>query len=125
MQALRANKRIDGLYLYVNTSSPDVLSSRQKQRLAEPDSTLSRRVAWAKQQVTKSQSPGLFDAIVPNTTIDQVNYNADLCVHSSPQVLRKQVTGCRMHIDGQLPVLYRVEAADSCLSCAGVVACGL
>lgn len=73
MQALRSNKRIDGLYLYVNTSSPEVLGRRQKKRLAEAASTLDKRLTWAKQQVAKSQEPGLFDALISNTSLVEVS----------------------------------------------------
>lgn len=41
-QALRSNQRIDGLYLYINTSSPGLLTSRQKQRMSEDASTLAK-----------------------------------------------------------------------------------
>lgn len=80
-QALRSNPRIDGLYLYVSTSTPDLLAERQKQRLAEAASTLSKRLAWAKQQVAKSASPGLFDNIIPNTGFTEVSR---CCQHNQP-----------------------------------------
>jgi guanylate kinase len=73
MQALRSNKRIDGLYLYINTSSADVLAARQKQRLCEDASTLTKRITWAKQQVAKGSAPGLFDAVIPNTSLTDVS----------------------------------------------------
>jgi hypothetical protein len=72
VQALRSNKRIDGLYLYINTSSAEVLAARQKQRLCEDASTLTKRVTWAKQQMAKSSAPGLFDAVIPNTSLSEV-----------------------------------------------------
>jgi guanylate kinase len=73
LQALRSNPRIDGLYLYISTSSPEVLAQRQKQRLAEATSTLSKRLAWAKQQVAKSATAGLFDNIIQNTSLAEVS----------------------------------------------------
>lgn len=79
LQALRSNKRIDGLYLYINTSSADVLAARQKQRLCEDASTLTKRVTWAKQQVAKSTAPGLFDAVIPNTSLTEVGLHAQDC----------------------------------------------
>lgn len=74
IQALRSNKRVDGLYLYVNTSSPLILGSRQKERLAEAASTLDKRLTWTKQQVAKSQSPGLFDVVITNTEMQEVSH---------------------------------------------------
>jgi guanylate kinase len=73
LQALRSNPRIDGLYLYISTSTPEVLAQRQKQRLLEAESTLAKRLAWAKQQVAKSSTAGLFDDVVPNTTLAKVS----------------------------------------------------
>lgn len=72
-QALRSNKRIDGLYLYICTSTPEVLAQRQKQRLAEAASTQAKKLAWAKQQVSKSSTAGLFDNVIPNTSLDEVS----------------------------------------------------
>lgn len=72
LQALRSNPRIDGLYLYVSTSSPQVLAQRQKQRLSEAASTLDKRLAWAKQQVAKSGTAGLFDNVIPNGNVAEV-----------------------------------------------------
>jgi guanylate kinase len=72
VQALRSNKRIDGLYLYIKTSSAEVLAARQEQRLCEDASTLTKRVTWAKQQMAKSSAPGLFDAVIPNTRLSEV-----------------------------------------------------
>lgn len=63
------------MYLYISTSSADVLSQRQKQRLSEADSTLAKRLAWAKQQVAKSSAPGLFDDIIANTSLAEVCIN--------------------------------------------------
>lgn len=73
MQTLRSNPRIDGLYLFITTSTPELLSERQRQRLSEAASTLSKRLAWAKQQMTKSSTPGLFDNIITNTSLDDVS----------------------------------------------------
>lgn len=87
-QALAANKRVDGLYLHVTTSSHQLLAERQKSRLAEAASTLAKRAAWAKQQVAKAAAPGLFDAVVPNTSMDEVRAcaaclpQAGRCVHA-------------------------------------------
>jgi hypothetical protein len=78
-QALCSNPRIDGLYLYISTSTADVLAQRQKQRLAEADSTLAKRLAWAKQQVAKSSTAGLFDDIIPNTSLAEVSVNGSSC----------------------------------------------
>jgi guanylate kinase len=72
VQALRSNPRIKGLYLYVSTSTPEVLARRQKQRLAEAPSTLAKKLAWAQQQVAKSSTPALYDAVIPNTSLDEV-----------------------------------------------------
>lgn len=60
------------MYLYISTSSADVLAQRQKQRLSEADSTLAKRLAWAKQQVAKSSAAGLFDDIIANTSLAEV-----------------------------------------------------
>jgi len=71
-QALRANQRIDGLFLYINTSSSALLAARQKGRLAEAPSTMAKRISWAKQQMAKSSAAGLFDVVIPNTTLPEV-----------------------------------------------------
>lgn len=49
-----------------------MLAQRQKQRLSEADSSLAKRLAWAKQQVAKSSAAGLFDDIIPNTSLAEV-----------------------------------------------------
>jgi guanylate kinase len=91
LQALRSNPRIDGLYLYISTSTPEVLAQRQKQRLLEADSTLAKRLAWAKQQVAKSSTAGLFDNVVPNTTLAEVSRQLQLQhrVHTWPRSKHK------------------------------------
>lgn len=71
-QALRSNPRIDGLYLYISTSSPELLAERQKQRLSEAQSTLAKRLTWAKQQVVKSSTAGLFNDVITKTSLAEV-----------------------------------------------------
>lgn len=53
-----------------------MLANRQKQRMSEAQSTLSKRLTWASQQVAKSQQQGLFDATIVNTTMDEVMITA-------------------------------------------------
>lgn len=84
MQALRSNPRIDGLYVYVSTSSPDVLAQRQKQRRSEAASTLGKRLAWAKQQAAKSSTAGLFDNVIVNTGVDEVRLRCTATVALLP-----------------------------------------
>lgn len=50
-----------------------MLAQRQRQRLTEAASTQDKKLAWAKQQVAKSSTAGLFDNILPNTGLDQVS----------------------------------------------------
>lgn len=106
-QALRSNKRIDGLYLYVRTSAPSVLSARQKQRLKEADSTIQKRLSWAGAQVAKAQKPGLFDNIVENTQLDQV------CMQHNERAIQHTVK-----LSG---LLQHAAALTSSLLCAVVV----
>ena len=47
IQALRSNKKIDGLYVYVAPPSLDELERRIRGRLREADSTIEKRLAWA------------------------------------------------------------------------------
>jgi hypothetical protein len=86
-QALRSNKRIDGLYLYIGTSTPEVLAQRQKQRLAEAASTQAKKLAWAKQQLSKSSTAGLFDNVIPNTSLDEVSSRCTGHWHTQPAPL--------------------------------------
>lgn len=58
VRALRANKRIDGLYVYVAPPGPGrglaELEARQRGRLREAESTIRRRLAWAQNEVDRA-----------------------------------------------------------------------
>eukprot|EP00879_Flechtneria_rotunda_P024046 GHRR01025468.1.p1 GENE.GHRR01025468.1~~GHRR01025468.1.p1 ORF type:complete len:822 (+),score=235.91 GHRR01025468.1:119-2584(+) len=97
-QALRSNKRIDGLYLYIKTSSPKVLASRQKQRLAEAPSTLAKRLAWVKQQVAKSSQPGLFDSVILNTSMDEVYDAVKEAISTLSPIIRNRLRGLPAYV---------------------------
>lgn len=50
VEALQANNRIDGMYVYVAPPSLEELESRIRGRLKEAESTIQKRVTWAVQQ---------------------------------------------------------------------------
>ena len=51
--ALRANKRIDGLYFFIKPPSMADLEQRMRGRLKEAQSTIDKRLAWAADQATQ------------------------------------------------------------------------
>jgi hypothetical protein len=72
--ALQANKRIDGLYLYVSTSIQEGLQQRLQQRLTEAEPSIARRLAWATAQVARATvtSKELFHHVIDNTEDEEV-----------------------------------------------------
>lgn len=72
MQALRRNPRIDGLFIYLGASSAAQLAARMRNRPREAESTLTKRAAWAAQQISRSMTPGLFDGVITSTTVPEV-----------------------------------------------------
>lgn len=54
----QANKRIDGMYLYIAPPSLEELEARARGRLKEADSTIDKRLAWAVEQVKQVGSWG-------------------------------------------------------------------
>lgn len=53
---MQANKRIDGLYVFVAPPSLDVLAERARGRLKEAESTIQARLEWANAQVNEVSS---------------------------------------------------------------------
>ncbi|KAF8071222.1 GLTP1 [Scenedesmus sp. PABB004] len=97
-QALRSNARVDGLYIYLAASSPDALAARQRSRRAEPPSTLAQRLAWARAQVAKAAAPGLFDALVPNTTLDEAYAGVKEAISALSPVIRNRLRGLPAYV---------------------------
>lgn len=54
VRSLRANKRIDGLYVFVSPPSLDELERRQRGRLKEAETTIAKRLAWARAELDKA-----------------------------------------------------------------------
>jgi hypothetical protein len=90
----------------VSTSAPQVLAQRQKQRLSEAASTLDKRLAWAKQQVAKSGTAGLFDNIIPNGNMAEVRGPELLAAQTCVQ----QYQGQPAAITDRTPVQHAVRA---------------
>eukprot|EP00775_Hariotina_reticulata_P013032 gene13032-13161_t len=97
-QALRANERIDGLFLYINTSSPALLASRQKDRPAEAPSTMTKRISWAKLQMAKSTSAGLFDVVIPNTSLPEVYAALKEAISTLSPIIRNRLRGLPAYV---------------------------
>eukprot|EP00983_Pelagomonas_calceolata_P122718 1160936-Pelagomonas_calceolata.AAC.2 len=55
---LQANKRIDGLYIYVAPPSLEDLAARMRGRLKEAESTIQLRLEWAKAQIAENGAAG-------------------------------------------------------------------
>lgn len=67
-QALRADKRIDAMFVYVTTADPAELAARQRARLKEAEQTMAKRLAWAKAACARvaGKAKGVFDHVVAN-----------------------------------------------------------
>ncbi|GLC37755.1 Adenylate kinase [Pleodorina starrii] len=68
VRSLRANKRIDGLYVFVAPPSLEELERRQRGRLKEAESTIAKRLAWAAAEMERAApgGAGAIDAVVDN-----------------------------------------------------------
>jgi hypothetical protein len=85
-RAIKKTPGVDGLYIYVAPPSVAELEKRCRGRLKEAESTITKRVQWATQQVKASQDtmpvPGsgkkgggsvpVVDFSIDNTTTDYV-----------------------------------------------------
>jgi hypothetical protein len=60
---------VEGLYLYITTSTPQQLAARQAARLKEAESTLAARMAWADKQCAAARGAGLYDRVIVDTSL--------------------------------------------------------
>lgn len=72
VKALQANRRIDGLYLFISPPSMAELEARARGRLKEAPSTIIKRLEWAEKQMELAAKPGLFNHVIDNSQFDAV-----------------------------------------------------
>ena len=97
-QALRANERVDGLYIYVDTSSPAVLAARQKARLKEAETTVQKRLSWAQQQLSKAGQPGVFDHVVQDTDLQPAYHALKEAISTLSPIIRNRLRGLPAYV---------------------------
>ncbi|GFH10920.1 uncharacterized protein HaLaN_06325, partial [Haematococcus lacustris] len=92
------NKRIDGLYIYIQPPSLQELEQRIRSRSKEAASTIKSRLAWAAQQVAKSAKPGLFDHVVENTEFEPVYRDVKEAISTLSPIIRNRLRGLPAYV---------------------------
>ncbi|GAX74660.1 hypothetical protein CEUSTIGMA_g2108.t1 [Chlamydomonas eustigma] len=75
VKTLRADHRIDGLYLFVSPPSLGDLEQRLRGRLKEAESTIQKRLAWAEAEIGAAAKPRLYQHIIQN--IEGTGFRSD------------------------------------------------
>ncbi|KAK9808730.1 hypothetical protein WJX72_002676 [[Myrmecia] bisecta] len=98
VRALQANKRVDGLYLYVAPPSLQELEARQRGRLREAESTIQKRIIWAKQQMEASATAGLFDHMVQNSNLGSAYEAIKDAISTLSPIIRNRLKGMPAYV---------------------------
>ena len=98
IKALRSNRKIDGLFVYVAPPSLEELERRARGRLHEADSTIQKRLAWAEVRVSvawKVLNPHCYHGLSWCSLIPSDGNSLILPHHSSPRFLWFQMDASR------------------------------
>ncbi|PNH05620.1 Adenylate kinase, chloroplastic [Tetrabaena socialis] len=100
VRSLRANKRIDGLYVFVAPPSLEELERRLRGRLKESESTIRKRLAWAAAEVERSRSvAGVIDHVVDNSgDTDAVFLGIKEAISTLSPIIRNRLHGLPAYV---------------------------
>lgn len=96
--SLRANHRIDGLYIFIAPPSLDELEERARGRLREAESTIAKRLEWAQAQMAEAAKPGVFDHIVPNNELPEVYHGLKEAISTLSPIIRNRLRGLPAYV---------------------------
>ncbi|KAG1679244.1 hypothetical protein FOA52_009273 [Chlamydomonas sp. UWO 241] len=94
---LRANRRIDGLYLYVGCEL-GALEARLRARLTEDESTIGKRMAWAAAQIEAATRPNAYDHVVVNSEWDAVYLSLKEAISTLSPIIRNRLRGLPAYV---------------------------
>ena len=107
IQTLRANRKIDGLYVYIAPPDLAELERRARGRLHEAESTITKRLAWAEAEIaTVAAKPTLYQHIVSNTegvdfdaeSADGVYYQLKEAISTLSPIIRNRLRGLPAYV---------------------------
>ncbi|EFJ40819.1 adenylate kinase [Volvox carteri f. nagariensis] len=100
VRSLRANKRIDGLYVFVAPPSLEELERRQRARLKEAESTIAKRLAWAASEIERSQpGGGVIDNVVENVDDSEAVYlDVKEAISTLSPIIRNRLHGLPAYV---------------------------
>jgi guanylate kinase len=96
---LRANMKIDGLYLFISPPTEAVLEERVRGRLTEAASTIEKRLAWAREQMEHALKPAApFDHVVQNTEWAAVYLAIKEAISTLSPIIRNRLRGLPAYV---------------------------
>ncbi|GFR43730.1 hypothetical protein Agub_g4841 [Astrephomene gubernaculifera] len=100
VRSLRSNKRIDGLYVFVAPPSLEELERRQRGRLKEAETTISKRLAWAANEVERVRAAaGVIDCVVDNVDDGEAVYvDVKEAISTLSPIIRNRLHGLPAYV---------------------------
>eukprot|EP00798_Chlamydomonas_sp_ICE-L_P023777 gene23777-9336_t len=98
VRQLQANKRIDGLYLFITPPTTEELEQRMRGRLIEHDMTVAKRLLWARSEMEVAEKTELYEHLVQDTEYDEVYLALKEAISTLSPIIRNRLRGLPAYV---------------------------